>query len=110
MAFTINKEYNEEKDVIEIELIGELDIYAAQEFKNGVLDFYRNNKHDIVIDGEDLSYIDSTGLGSMIAILKEVQEDEHKIYIVNIKPNIRKLFKITKLDELFIFRGEDNVQ
>ena len=46
MAFTINKEYNEEKDVIEIELIGELDIYAAQEFKNGVLDFYRNNKHD----------------------------------------------------------------
>ncbi|NLY21119.1 MAG: STAS domain-containing protein [Tissierellia bacterium] len=110
MAFEFNQVYDEENSVINIDMIGELDIYAAQEFKNGVLDFYNKNKNDIDINCENLSYIDSTGLGSMIAILKEVKEDGNNIYISNIKNNIRKLFKITKLDELFKFRGEENVQ
>ena len=36
------------------------------------------------------------------------KENDNKIYLSNIKPNIRKLFDITELDKLFIIRGDDN--
>jgi anti-sigma B factor antagonist len=44
----------------------------------------------------------------LIGILKQVKEDNKKIYLSNIKPNIRKLFDITELDKLFIIRSEND--
>ena len=40
-------------------------------------------------------------------ILNEIKKDEHIIYIQNMKPTIKKLFTITKLDQIFKMRGED---
>lgn len=87
---------------------GDMDIYSSSQFKDLVLDSYNNEKIDLLIDGEKLEYIDSTGLGALIGILKRVKEDDNKIYLSNIKPNIRKLFDITELDKLFIIRSEND--
>lgn len=85
--------------------IGEIDIYSSSEFKEEVLENFRSKQTDILIDGERLEYIDSTGLGALIYILKALKNDEYKIHLVNIKPNIKKLFDITELDKLFVIRG-----
>lgn len=87
---------------------GEIDIYTSSKFKEEVLKYFDSNRTDIVIDGKNLSYIDSTGLGALISILKKLKEDDFKIYLSNVKPNIRKIFDITELDKLFIIRGEDS--
>lgn len=87
---------------------GDMDIYSSSQFRDQVLNSYSEEKMDLLIDGEKLQYIDSTGLGALIGILKTIKEDDKKIYLSNIKPNIRKLFDITELDKLFIIRGEDN--
>ena len=87
---------------------GEIDIYTASKFKEEVLENFNSNKTDIVIDGKNLSYIDSTGLGALISILKKLKEENFKIYLSNVKSNIRKIFDITELDKLFIIRGEDS--
>ena len=85
---------------------GELDIYTSPKFKKIVLDAFENKESDVLIDCKKLEYVDSTGLGALIYILKNLKEKEHLIYLDNIKPNVRKLFDITKLDKLFIIRGE----
>lgn len=85
---------------------GEIDIYTSPKFKQKVLDAFDNDERDLLIDCKKLDYMDSTGLGSLIYILKKVKEKDKKIYIDNIRPNIKKLFEITKLDKLFIIRGE----
>ena len=108
MSLEIQVYYNEEKDVWIIEPQGEIDIYTSPTFKNKVLDSYNEKKTDLVVDGERLDYIDSTGLGALISIFKAIEEDENKIHLINIKPNIKKLFDITELDKLFIIRGENN--
>lgn len=84
---------------------GEIDIYTSPKFKQLVLDSFDKDEKDILIDCKELEYMDSTGLGALIYILKKVSVNEYKIYIENIKPNIKKLFYITKLDKLFIIRG-----
>ena len=87
---------------------GDMDIYTSGNFKDQAIKNFEEQKADLLIDGEKLDYIDSTGLGALIGILKRVKESDYKIYLTNIKPNIRKLFDITELDKLFIIRGEAN--
>lgn len=83
---------------------GELDVYNSSKFKEEALEIYNKNKLDIIIDGKELEYLDSTGLGSLIYLLKILKNDEKKIIIKNLSSSIEKLFVITKLDEMFEIR------
>lgn len=85
-------------------LSGELDVYSTKKFKEEALEAY-NNKLNIKIDCNKLEYLDSTGLGALIFLLKTVKEDENSIEIINLNKQIMKLFKITKLDDIFKIRG-----
>lgn len=108
MSFNTNIYFNEEEKIWVIMPEGDMDIYTSGTFKEDVLNSFEKTPTDLLIDGEKLDYIDSTGLGAMIGILKKVKEHDHKIYLQNIKSNIKKLFDITELDKLFVFRGDSN--
>ncbi len=108
MSFNTRVTFNEEEETWMIMPEGDMDIYTSTDFKDQVISSFEDRNADLVIDGHGLDYIDSTGLGALIGILKQVKESDHKVYLKNIKPNIRKLFTITELDKLFIIRGEGN--
>jgi anti-sigma B factor antagonist len=57
---------------------------------------------DIELLCEDLSYIDSAGLGILVGALKKVKMHHHDVYIYYLRDNIKKLFEITGLDKVFI--------
>lgn len=101
MALNININFNEDDNHWIVEPIGEIDIYTSPELKEKLSEALNDKKADIVIDGKKLDYLDSTGLGSLISIFKLAKENKNKIYIRNLKPNIRKLFDITELDKVF---------
>jgi anti-sigma B factor antagonist len=108
VSFEANIKYDEVENLWVIQPEGDMDIYTSGDFKDNVIKLFEERESDLLFDGKCLDYIDSTGLGALIGILKRVNESNHKIYLSNIKPNIRKLFDITELDKLFIIRGEDN--
>lgn len=89
-----------------IGLYGELDIYASEDFKEEGIKYLKETEDDLYLDFSNLEYIDSTGLGSLIAILKEAREIDKKVYLIKVNERIRKLFKITQLEEMFEFLGE----
>lgn len=91
-----------ENEKLEITLSGDLDINNVEKFKKEALEKYKNLKKDIVLDLEKLDYIDSTGLGALITIFKEVRDKQKTLTVKNSKKNIKKLFIITELDQLFI--------
>lgn len=107
MSLNINSDFNKEENKWIFKPEGDLDIYTSSQFKEEVIKRLDENETDIVVDGERLEYIDSTGLGALISILRTMKENEKKIYIDNVRPNIRKIFDITNLDKMFIFRGEE---
>jgi len=108
MSFDNSIEYIEEDNLWVVKPKGDMDIYTSEGFKEQVFNALNVRETSILIDGIDLDYIDSTGLGVLISILKRTKDSGHSIYLENIKTNIKKLFTITELDKLFIFRGEDN--
>lgn len=106
MSLNIDSMFDNSQEKWVFKPAGDLDIYTSSQFKEEVLKNFNEKNSDIVINGENLDYVDSTGLGALISILRTMQDKGTKIYIENIKPNIRKIFDITDLDKLFIFRGE----
>lgn len=83
-------------------LRGEIDIYSAPDFRENLFQAIGDCKEDIVLDCSELSYIDSMGLGIMVAALKRAKQNDSNVRIINPKPNVKKLFKITGLDKVFI--------
>ncbi len=106
MSLDIKYGINSESDV-EIKPIGEIDIYTSPEFKNKMMDLIEKKSVNITINGEELEYIDSTGLGVLMNLYKKSQEKKLYIKIINLKPNIYKLFDITGLNKVFDIKNGD---
>lgn len=108
MSLNIEVKFDKDNNQLVVIPEGDIDIYTSNKFKEKVINSFEKNQGDISIDGSKLEYVDSTGLGALISILKSVKETENEIFISNLKPNIRKLFDITELDKLFTIRGESD--
>lgn len=105
MALDVIKDFNDNTKEYYIQPIGEIDIHTSTQFKNILLEAINEKQSNLVVDGENLDYIDSTGLGVLISALKKSQEIEKEIKVVNLKPSIKKLFSLTSLDKVFKIEG-----
>lgn len=90
-----------ENDSLVLSPEGDLDINSVKEFQEKAIEAYKDLDKDLILDLEKLDYIDSTGLGAIITIYKEVEAKAKKLKVINAKKNVRKLFFITELDSLF---------
>ena len=102
MSLNIKKSFDKATNKWCVGLNGEVDIYTASSLKESFIKMLEEHKESVEIDADKLEYIDSTGLGVLIGILKRLKKEEKDVTIRNAKPNIRKLFKITGLDKIFI--------
>lgn len=105
MSLKIDVNFNAEKDKWDINLAGELDMYTANELKDELNIAIEENPKDLIINMQNLDYIDSTGLGILIGVLKRLKQKQSEIYITNTKPNVKKIFSITALDKVFKMEG-----
>lgn len=88
-----------EEETLFVDLQGDLDINSNKELKEKVNCVEGVKK--IIINCENLSYVDSTGLGAFISIYKHIKEKGEGLVIRGLKPHIKKIFLITDLDKVF---------
>jgi anti-sigma B factor antagonist len=98
----ISHNYNSSTDTWEVSLSGEVDVYNAPQLKEILHTLLDKHNSSIIIDCQGLKYIDSTGLGVLIGVLKRVKDYNGNIFIKNLKPYIKKIFTITGLDKIFL--------
>ena len=99
----MNKSYLESQKKWVVQLHGEIDIYNAPELKKELELAIETHCANMHVDCEQLSYIDSTGLGVLVSVLKKLRERGYKIIISGLKPHIYKIFELTDLNKLFEF-------
>ena len=101
MSIGINLKNDLDVDFWEISVDGELDVSTADQFKEYLHKLIDKDIRNIKFDLADLKYIDSTGLGVIIGILKRIKVEGKEIYIKSPKDNVKKIFSITGLDKIF---------
>ncbi len=102
MSLQIRSSFNENKDYWEIEFSGELDAMYEKELKELLSKNYSEKKKDIILNFENLTYIDSTGLGIIIGAYKKLKDGGNTLKIQNPKKSILKLLSITSLDKILL--------
>ena len=105
MSINIDSQLNSSNNYWEVSVDGELDVSTAEELKKYLHKLVDEKNIDMRLNVENLDYIDSTGLGVMIGILKRLKIESKEVYIEKPKNNVRKIFSITGLDKIFKLEG-----
>ncbi len=105
MSLKMNTEFVESAHTWSVELVGDVDIQTSGRLKEELNQLLDKHEVDLKINCQSLSYIDSTGLGVLIGVLKRVKKNENEIMIQNAQSNIVKLLSITGLDKIFIMES-----
>ncbi len=104
MSLSIEKKYRQDGDLWDVKISGEVDIYTSEKMKETLNGMVEEKNAEIQLDCKDLSYIDSSGLGVLIGVLKKLKEEDKNLVVLNARSNIVKLLSITGLDKVFIIR------
>lgn len=88
------------EDIYLVEIEGEVDTYTSSKIKQEILKLVDESSF-IIISMEKVKFIDSTGLGILIGILKKVKEKEGEMVIVSPNSYINQIFEITGLYKVF---------
>lgn len=100
MAIDVDVKYDDGKSKWDVSISGELDYSNTDDLKSLLYKKIDENCQDVVVDLSDLSYIDSSGLGVMVGVLKKLRLCDKKLTIARPKDNVAKIFKITGLDKI----------
>lgn len=98
--FWITKEVN--TDTITVFLNGELDLSVAPEMRADLEPYVNQSDRALVLNLKDLTYIDSTGIGIIILILKQRDAIGAPFYVAEIPSKIGRLFDITGISQYLI--------
>lgn len=82
-------------------MAGEIDFSVAPRVRDRLLDLVGESRADVVLDMAGLDYIDSSGLALLLELRKHLQEHGRSVRVRSISPQVRKLFNLTQLAELF---------
>lgn len=90
---------NKESTVI-VSLAGEIDAYTAPKLKEAILPLTKEENQLVEVNLEQVSYMDSTGLGVFISALKSTKEYNSQLKLVQLQDRVSRLFKITGLTDV----------
>ena len=80
---------------------GEIDIATAPGLRERLHGLLADDKHQLVVDLDDVGFLDSTALGVLVGVLKRARSEGGEVRIVCTQPRVRKVFEITRLDSAF---------
>jgi stage II sporulation protein AA (anti-sigma F factor antagonist) len=88
-------------NVLYIVLSGELDEHNSEYTRNTLDEFFNeNNFKQVIIDLNELEFMDSTGIGVLIGRYKKLKIKKIPIYICNPSTHAERIFNMTGLYEI----------
>jgi anti-sigma B factor antagonist len=82
-----------------IDVAGELDLYNAYRLKDAVTELVARGCACFIVNLRAVRYIDSSGIGALLAINSLLVKKERKIRIVNIPQQVQRVIDLTRLTD-----------
>jgi anti-sigma B factor antagonist len=80
---------------------GEIDVYTAAVLRERLAGLVDAGRTDLVIDLTPVRFMDSTGLGVLLGVLKRVRGQEGRLELVIDSERLLEVFRITALTQIF---------
>ncbi|MFD2611819.1 STAS domain-containing protein [Paenibacillus gansuensis] len=102
--FQIRTENKENECVLYVS--GELDLSMAGEMRSAVEPLMEQTERTLVLNLKDLTYIDSTGIGIILSILKARTANKGPFLVEDIPVKIKRLFDMTGVSKFIPTNGQ----
>lgn len=80
---------------------GEVDVYTAPRLRERLVEMASEGKYRVIVDLEQVDFLDSTGLGVLVGGLKRLRTHDGDLQLVCTQHRILKVFEITGLTKVF---------
>ena len=90
-----------EGDHAVLEVGGEIDVYTAPKLREKLIELVSDGSYHLIVDLENVDFLDSTGLGVLVGGLKRVRNHDGSLQLVCTQEKILKIFRITGLTKVF---------
>jgi len=97
MVLDLKISLKKEQGIPVIALNGEIDVYTYPQLNEMIDKIVQEGANNIVVNMEDVRYIDSTGLGVLANTASKILLRKGQLNIVCTKPNVRKIFMVSGL-------------
>ncbi|MBI3315555.1 MAG: STAS domain-containing protein [Candidatus Omnitrophica bacterium] len=96
-----------ERDGVTVfQVSGEININTSPDLRKL---FERQSAKKVVVDLQSVSYVDSSGLATLVEMLKRMKLQGGAFGLTGLSDKVKSLFEITKLDKLFpIFATQED--
>lgn len=89
-------------------LKGKLDLANSGDLKNAVKLLLEQNKNKFHLNMMGVDFINSSGLGALVSLMKEIRVSKGRLTMSNLAPYVNEVFEITQLSNVFeIYTGEE---
>ena len=98
----------EEGPVAVLNLKGRLDLASGTALKQEIKKHLEQNHTYIHLNLSEVEFINSSGLGSLVSIMKEVRLLKGRFTLSNLASYVQEIFEITQLSHIFeVFATEE---
>ena len=101
-ALDLNLTTREVDGVTVVAVGGEIDVYTAPKLRDQITELVAAGTHQILIDLEEVEFLDSTGLGVLVGGLKKVRAYDGSLELICTQERLLKIFRITGLAKVFV--------
>lgn len=102
--------FHEKGNLLKVFIEGEIDTFTAPKLHHKLESIQIVPKYFIELDLSKVVYMDSTGLGVIVAFYKKVTRKDGNLKLVGLSTRLNRLFTITGLSELMNIEVELKVE
>ena len=94
-------------DVSILALSGRLDLASGTTLKQQVKELFDQEKLSFHMNLAEVEFINSSGLGTLVSIMKEVRLRKGRLTLSNLASYVQEIFDITQLSHIFEIFGTE---
>ena len=84
-----------------LQLEGRMDLNSSSQLKERIKEYLSEGKKHIILNLSDVSFVNSSGLGTLVSILKDVRMVKGRVVLCNLAQYVQEVFEITQLSHIF---------
>jgi anti-sigma B factor antagonist len=88
-------------DTLHISSVVRLGEANARSFRDCVVAQLGDDSRNVAVDLSQTTFIDSSGLGALVALQKAAAKRQGSLSILNPQPSIQQILQLTRLDSFF---------
>jgi anti-sigma B factor antagonist len=102
MGLTIEQSQSSDGSLIRV--VGEVDLYSSPELRKAILKAVPSAQGGLAIDLEAVTYIDSSGVATLVEGLRSAREHGTGFSLVAPSPAVMQVLELARLDSVFEVR------